>query len=185
MTTSFPQGKNYVISLGVPYERFQRIIDEQQLPPEWSPVLIDQEGKIVARRLNPKKFIGAKAANPQFKNQASLDITYDGRELEGFKTANARSRSEKFGWTAAVAVPRSLLLQEFLGPAAFAALTGFFVCLAALGTIGLLVSRLIRDVRVLSKAAEQLSERQVVQAGAMHITELKGVATEIQHGAND
>ena len=183
MAASDAQGRHYLITLGLPFQRFQRIIDEQRLPPEWSPVVVDQDWTIVARGLNPEKFIGAKAANSYLMKLPSPDSTYDGRVLEGYKTVNARSRSEKYGWTAALAVPQSLLLQQFLGPAALAALAGFLICLVALGAVGLLASRLMRDVRVLSKAAEQISERQLVQAGAVHITELKTVADGIQHAS--
>ena len=183
MVASDAQGRKHVITLGLPFGRFQRIIDEQKLPPQWSPVILDQDWTIVARGLNPEKFIGAKGANPYLMKLPSPDSTYGGRVLEGYTTVNARSRSERFGWTAAVAVPQSLLLQQFLGPAMLAALASFLVCLLALGTIGLLALRVIKDVRVLSKAAEQISERQAVQPGPIHIRELKAVADGMQHAS--
>jgi signal transduction histidine kinase len=103
--------------------------------------------------------------------------------LEGYATVNARSRSEKFGWTAAVAVPQSLLFHQFFGPAALAALAGFIVSLLALAALGLLASRLVQDVRTLAKATETLSGREFVDAAPMSIKELNIVARGIEHAS--
>jgi two-component sensor histidine kinase len=177
------RGRQTVITLVVPVERFQRIIREQRLPPEWSPVVLDQEWTIVARGITPEKFVGAKGANPQVMNLPSPDTTYEGRVLEGYKTIHARSRSEQFGWTAAVAVPQSLLVQQFIGPALAAALAAFLVSLVAVAGIALLWSRFFSDVRHLTAAAQQISDRKIAEAGELHIRELNLVADEMQRAS--
>lgn len=174
-------GRTYVITIGIPSARFQRIIDEQRLPPEWSPVILDQEWTIVARGITPEKYIGAKGANPHLMKLPSADSTYEGRVLEGYATVNARSRSERFGWTAAVAVPQSLLFRQFFGPTLLTALAGFIVSLSALIAVGLLASKLVRDVRTLSTAMQQLSDGQSVTATRMGVKELNSVSQGIEH----
>ena len=136
---------------------------------------MDQNWIIVARGITPEKFIGKKAANPELKNLPSPDSTYQGRVLEGYATVNARSRSDRTGWTTAIAVPKSLLFTEFLTPTLFAATAGFFVSLLALGATAMFTKRVIRDVQTLSKATEQLSKGQIATIAPMHIKELDEV----------
>jgi two-component sensor histidine kinase len=103
--------------------------------------------------------------------------------LEGNATVNARSRSEMSGWTAAVAVPQSLLVGQFFGPAALAGLAGSLMSLLALAALGMLASRLVQDIHALSKATEKLSNRDIVATAPMSIKELNIVAHGIEHAS--
>ncbi len=173
-------GPLYVITIGIPAARFQAIIDEQRLPPQWLPVILDQDWTIVARGTTSEKFVGKKGANPQLKDLPTPDSMYEGQVLEAYETVNARSRSDQTGWTAAIAVPKSFLFTQFLTPTLLAATAGFFVSLFALAAIGMFANRVVRDVQALSKATEQLSNGQVATTAAMHIEELQNVVGAMQ-----
>jgi two-component sensor histidine kinase len=180
MRATSKAGPAYVITVGVPSARFQRIIAEQQLPAEWSPVILDQDWTIVARGISPEKFIGHKGASQQVQDLPSSDSTYEGQVLEGFPTVNARSRSGRFGWTSAIAVPQSAVRAELMGPAILAAAAGFLVSLLGVGVLGFFAVRLVRDVQALSTATDQLSKGEISSVVVMHIKELKRVAEAIQ-----
>jgi two-component sensor histidine kinase len=173
-------GPAYVITVGVPSARFQKIIEEQQLPSDWSPVILDQEWTVVARGISPEKFIGHKGASPQIQNLPSADSTYEGRVLEGFPTINARSRSEKFAWTSAIAIPQSAVSAQLMGPAFLAAGAGFLVSLLGVAVLGFFAARLAQDVQALSTATEQLSKGTISSVVDMHIKELESVAKAMQ-----
>ena len=180
MRASSRAGAAYLITVGVPSARFQRIIAEQRLPPEWSPVILDQDWTIVARGISPEKFIGHKGASPQVQDVTSADSTYEGQVLEGFPTINARSRSEKFAWTSAIAIPQSAVRAELIAPAILAAATGFLVSLLGLAVLGFFAARLVQDVKALTTATEQLSRGPISSVAGMHIKELEGVAKAMQ-----
>lgn len=173
--------KKYVLTLGVPANRFQRLIDDQRLPPKWSPVFLDQNWIIVARA--PEKFVGQMGANSQLRNIEPSDSLYEAHVLEGDATIHARSRSDKYGWTVAVAVPQALLGNEFLGPALMAGLSGFVISALAAGAIGLFSRWLGRDVDALAKATTALTERKDDGGYRFQISELANVAQKLELSA--
>ena len=175
-------GSKYLLTLGVPAQRFQQIIDNQRLPPGWSPVILDQHWTIVARA--PDKFIGQQGANYQLKDIPPPDSVYEAHVLEGTATIHARSRSDKFGWTTAIAVPQSHAAADFLGPAALAGLFGFLIALSAAPVIGIFSIRLGRDVDALSKAAAVLGEQTTYPMPKLQIRELATVADNMREAAN-
>jgi hypothetical protein len=77
-------GSKYLLTLGVPTSRFQRIINDQGFAPEIYPVILDQNWTIVARY--PYKFIGEKGANYELKDIPPPNSVYEARVLEGNPT---------------------------------------------------------------------------------------------------
>jgi two-component sensor histidine kinase len=181
MLASTDAGSKYLLTIAVPASRFQRVIDNQRLPPEWSPVILDKDWTIVARA--PDKFIGQRGANYELKDVLPLDSVYEAHVLEGYATVHARSRSEKFGWTVAVAVPKAFLTNEFLGPAVVAGLSGFAIALLAAGAIILFSARLGQDIDSLSSAATALAEHKEYSLPQFQIRELAAVAKDLKHAA--
>lgn len=174
-------GSKYLLTLGVPASRFQRVIDDQGFPPESFPVILDQNWPIVARY--PYKFIGQRGANYYLKDIPPPDSVYEAHVLEGIPTLHGRSRSEKFGWTVAIAVPKAELAKLFIGPAIVVGLSGFVIALLAAGSIGLLSVRLGRDVDALSKATDALLERTDYALPKFEVRELATVAENMKNVA--
>jgi len=73
MLATTDAGSSYVLTLVVPASRFQRTIDNQRLPPQWSPVILDQNWTIVARGMTPEKFIGQTGASYELKDTPESD----------------------------------------------------------------------------------------------------------------
>jgi two-component sensor histidine kinase len=175
-------GSKYLLTLGVPPSRFQRVINDQGFPPESFPVILDQNWTIVARY--PYKFIGQKGANYHLKDIPPPDSVYEARVLEGHPTLHGRSRSEKSGWTVAIAMPKAVLATQFIGPAMVAGLSGFIISLLAAGAIGLLSVRLGRDVDMLSKATAALAEGKAFALPKFQVRELAAAAENMKTAAD-
>jgi two-component sensor histidine kinase len=174
-------GSRYLLTLGVPTSRFQRVINDQGFPPASFPVILDQNWTIVARY--PYKFVGRKGANDQLKNIPPPDSVYEANVLEGTPTLAGRSRSEKYGWTVAIGIPKAELATQFVGPAVIAGLSGFLISLLAVGAIGLLSLRLGRDIDALSKATAALAEHKAFVLPKFQVRELAAAAENMKSAA--
>jgi hypothetical protein len=114
----------YTMVVGVPNGEFQKILIVQHLPPNWNPVILDKDWVIVARGLNPEKFVGHKGAGEEFRNAPPNQI-HEVRVLEGVASLAAHSHSDRYGWTTAVATSETNILEMALRPALLAAIGGF------------------------------------------------------------
>lgn len=171
-------GAKYLLSLGVPASRFQRLLDDQHFSDDAFPVILDQNWTIVARY--PYGFIGRQGANRQLKDIPPPDSVYEARVLEGIPTLHGRSRSEKFGWTVAIAMPKAKLAAQFTGPSVIVGLSGFVISLVAAGAIGFLAVRIGRDVDALSGATNALSARTDYPFPEFKVRELASVAENMK-----
>src|SRR5215831_10183284 len=85
----------YTMVVGVPNDVFQEVHTAQHLPPNWSPVILDKDWVIVARGINPEKFIGHKGAGEEFRNAPTNQI-HEVRVLEGAASLSAHSHSGRY-----------------------------------------------------------------------------------------
>jgi len=108
------------------------LIREEGFPSEWNGAMLDSGGTIVARVREPEKYVGQKASPTVLAAIAKAPhgiVTVE--SLEGTDILAAYSRSERFGWTFIVAVPRQIvearvnraLLLSVAGGAGLLALT--------------------------------------------------------------
>src|SRR5262249_34275721 len=113
----------YTMVVGVPNDVFQKVLIAQHLPPNWSPCILDKNWVIVARGLNPDKFVGHKGAGEEFRSAATNQI-HEMRVPEGALSLTAHSHSGRYGWTTAVALSEANILKMAFGPAQRAAIGG-------------------------------------------------------------
>src|SRR5262249_38763975 len=114
----------YTMVVGVPNNVFQKVLIAQHLPPNWSPCILDNDWVIVARGLNPVKFVGHRGAGEGYRN-ASTNQIHEMRVLEGALSLAAQSHSGRYGWTTVVTRGEANILKMALGPALRAAIGGF------------------------------------------------------------
>ncbi len=100
----------YVLSIGLLPEHFSRLLAEQKLPPGWIAALLDSQGTVVARNLDPGRMVGKKATPDllaQLQQQSEGRLA--SRTLEGIPSFLAFSQSRISGWTMAVGMSRDIL----------------------------------------------------------------------------
>jgi signal transduction histidine kinase len=100
----------YVLSAGVRAESISRVIRAQGLPAEWVGVVVDRNGRIVARNFNPEETIGRLASESL---RAALDQSdrgwFAGSTLEGTTVYTPYRRSDISGWSYAMGIPAGVV----------------------------------------------------------------------------
>ncbi len=172
----------FTMIVGVPNGEFQKILIAQHLPPNWSTVILDADWVIVARGVNPEKFVGQKGAGGEFRN-AAPNQTHEVRVLEGAASLSAHSRSGRYGWTTAVALSETNIFKMALGPALLAAIGGFLATGLLVVLAAFLSTYLASAIRKLAYTVRGFPESTVNQTPTFRLRELSSVARALNQAA--
>ena len=98
----------YVLSAGVRAEAISRVIQAQGLPPDWIGVVVDRNGRIVARSYKPEETVG-QLASPSLRAalQRSRSGWFSGSTIEGSAVYTPYRRSDLSDWAFAMGIPAS------------------------------------------------------------------------------
>jgi two-component sensor histidine kinase len=172
----------YTMIVGVPNDVFQEVLTAQHLPPNWSPVILDKDWVIVARGLNPEKFVGHKGAGEEFR-QAPTNQIHEVRVLEGVASLTAHSHSSRYGWTTAVALSEANILKMAFGPALRAAIGGFLASGLLIVVAAFLSTYLASAIRKLANIVRDFPESALNQKPTFRLRELSVVAQALNQAA--
>jgi two-component sensor histidine kinase len=172
----------YTMVVGVPNDVFQEVLTAQHLPPNWSPVILDKDWVIVARGLNPEKFVGHKGAGEEFR-QAPTNQIHEVRVLEGVASLTAHSHSSRYGWTTAVALSEANILKMAFGPALRAAIGGFLASGLLIVVAAFLSTYLASAIRKLANIVRDFPESALNQKPTFRLRELSVVAQALNQAA--
>jgi signal transduction histidine kinase/CheY-like chemotaxis protein len=145
------------LSVVVPPERMQRVIEQQQLPAGWIASIIDGQGQVVARQPDPRRWVGTAVRKDLFERIRSGGEGFERtRSLDGKPVTAFFSSSPGYGWTFVISVPNELLD----GGARATALRAALVALVLLGGSGAAAAwvggRIAAPARRLHAAAQAL-----------------------------
>ena len=172
----------YTMVVGVPNDVFQKVLISQHLPPNWSTVILDNDWVIVARGLNPEKFVGHRGAGEEFRNAPTNQI-HEMRVLEGALSLSAYSHSDRYGWTTAVALSETNILKMAFGPALLAAIGGFLASGLLIVLAAFLSTYLASAIRKLASTVRGFPESTVNQTPTFRLRELSSVARALNRAA--
>jgi two-component sensor histidine kinase len=172
----------FTMVVGVPIEVFQEVLRAQHLPPNWSPVILDADWVIVARGVNPEKFVGHKGAGEEFRNAPNNQI-HEVRVLEGVSSIAAHSHSSSYGWTTAVATSETNILEMAFRPALLAAIGGFLASSLLIVLAAFLSTYLAGAIRKLASTVVGFPESTVNQTPTFRLRELSLVAQALNQAA--
>src|SRR5215471_16309171 len=173
----------YTMVVGVPNDAFQKILIEQHLPRDWSPVILDADWVIVARGITPEEFVGHKGAGEEFRN-APTNQTHEVRVLEGAASLSAHSHSSRYGWTTAVSISEADILKMALAPALLAAIGGFLATGLLIVLAAFLSTYLAGAIRKLASTVRGFPESALNQKPTFRLRELSLVARALHQAAN-
>ena len=155
--------QRYNIGVAFGPEVIQRVLDMQQWPDGAVASVLDGQYRTVARNKDPKKWLGTRASSTTIDaaSRGLLDQPFASSSHEGEETVAVVARSQRYGWTVVVGLPRSALDK----PAIRVTLQAF-VATGALAAIGLLSAlffarQIGRPVLALSDAAAELGRDRI------------------------
>jgi two-component sensor histidine kinase len=172
----------YTMVVGVPNDVFQKVLISQHLPPNWSTVILDNDWVIVARGLNPEKFVGHRGAGEEFRNAPTNQI-HEMHVLEGALSLSAYSHSGRYGWTTAVALSETNILEMAFGPALLAAIGSFLASGLLIVLAAFLSTYLAGAIRKLASTVRGFPESTVNQTPTFRLRELSSVARALNQAA--
>jgi hypothetical protein len=174
-----------VLSGGLPPQRLQPLLAEAGLSDGWRAAIVDREGIILARRERPDLYVGTPAQKPMIEiargNQSAGLFEVVSRD--GVEVKNAFVRSTFSGWTAAVAVPSSIVDAPMHRTALTMAAAGLALALVSLLLGSLVAGRISRAVQQLGVASAAFASGYPVPLPTSKLTELRDVAQAMQVSA--
>jgi signal transduction histidine kinase/CheY-like chemotaxis protein len=157
--------------------QMQKLLAAQPLPQGWHATIVDSQGVVVARSLEPEKFVGTPVrAELAAKLKASAEGYREGTTLGGVPGTVFFSRAPRSKWVFLVTVPQALLYGP---PVRTAVLLGAgMLLLLMLGAAAALSAarRIARPVEALREAAERLGHNEPVTPRALGTDELDAVS---------
>ncbi|WP_225885254.1 sensor histidine kinase [Leptolyngbya sp. KIOST-1] len=195
-------GKNYAFPIRVPViqdgvlryaltavitpQAMATVVEEQQpVEGEWTRTILDGQGVVVTRTLNPQQFVGQRGT-PSFlrRIEAASEGVYQDLSLEGMEVYVAFSRISNTPWTAAVTIP----IQDIQGPArqAMGLVIGSGMALLLISGLGAYwLSRPIsRSFTAAALAAEALANNEHPQLSSRSIKEVALLGRSLEVAAN-
>ncbi|MFI4929301.1 MAG: response regulator [Burkholderiales bacterium] len=120
-------------------QRFADLLSRQNFSPQWTAVVLDSQGVIVARTRDPQGFVG-KVAAPALLNRLknTQEGSFEDYTADGSFVAATFSRASVHGWAAAIGVPVNELNAQLQR-----SLWQYGVSAALLLAAGLLLARAI------------------------------------------
>ncbi|OGB25510.1 MAG: hypothetical protein A3I66_16140 [Burkholderiales bacterium RIFCSPLOWO2_02_FULL_57_36] len=161
-----------VVSASTLLERFQHIFEQEQLPRGSIITLIDQRGVILARSIEPEKWIGLDVSQKVGVKQVFQlgEGTREAVSLDGVKRLTGFTKLHQVPWLVYVGIPSDVALAGARTRSSRLILLTLLVSLLAIGMAGWIargiaqpLARLARDAAEL--AGGHLSHRSKVRAG--------------------
>ena len=158
-------GRRYVLVAVIDQASWFRFLSSYPIAPDATMTLLDQNGIVIARTLNPDRWIGQKASPVLYaESRKSPEGTYINKGLEGQWFYTAHSHSKLAGWTIATGVPKAgveaALRQSTMGMVLGAGATAILAIALAV----VFGRRIARPVSELADSAQALATGEQVES---------------------
>ncbi|HYE53101.1 MAG TPA: HWE histidine kinase domain-containing protein [Azospirillaceae bacterium] len=176
--------RRYDLGLGFTPKVLNRLLEDQRLPPGWYGSVLDSSGTVVARNIDPGRFVGRRATPDVLAGlERQGEGVHESVSLEGTETVAGYSRSPVYGWSVVVAAPRAAV---FAAPwdAVRVGLAASLVLLAGGGVLSWRVAASIRrPVMALAGQARRAAQGLSVEALATGLAEVDATAATLAAAA--
>ena len=166
-------------------DNLRQLLTTPALPPGWPAIIVDTQGVIIARSVNPDKFVGQKIRAQLWRRMQQVpQDAVDAVTLEGIPVVTAFSRSSVTNWTVAIGVPRSeltsrlqtLLIQLLAGTA--------LLVVSSLALAHVVASRITDTIKALMAQAAALGRGERIPPTAMNFQEADQLSAALSRAAN-
>jgi signal transduction histidine kinase len=175
---------DFVLSAPIPSSTFSPIVSRlYDASTEWTRVVIDTHGRIVARSRSPEKYIGTTYEKWSTFMQSGPSGVVPVTALEGDSVYAAFSRAPVTGWTAVVVVPRATLDAPYDGVRNFVLLGGAALAVVFGALTSALAGLLARRIRSAARGASALARGEAPEVEFSRVTELERLRISLVEGA--
>lgn len=149
----------YSLNIGLDPRALNKVLSEEEIPPQWLAVILDSNATIVARTRRPEDFMGQKAV-PQVAQRMMTEeeSTLETTSKEGTPVISSHHRSKTWRWIVAVGVDRAVLDAELNRGLLRLMVWGVVAIVLAWGLATLVSSYLVRNLQALNHAARDLAQ---------------------------
>ena len=167
----------YYLAMGTFANQMQSIFTEHRLPQGWTVALLDAQGTIVARNIDPEKHVGQRARDDLVeKSRAADEGFFETQTRDGVPVLAFFSKVPRAGWTLAVGLPYGHATSSARQAAVLAAGAALALLGLAVGLAFIFGRRIVDSVRTLAHDAEQVGKGQVVSARRTGLAEADRVS---------
>ena len=170
----------YYLSMGSYASTLQKILDDQRLRPGWNAGILDRNGVLLARRLEPDMYVGKPVTESmRARMQQAQEALFPSERLDGERVFTFYTRIPGTEWTFSVSMPQAQLRATLIDAFKIAAI----ITLSALGLALLMAyfaSRsIVREVRALAHLAADMAGGRKVEVPQTGIAEIRDVAVQM------
>jgi diguanylate cyclase (GGDEF)-like protein/PAS domain S-box-containing protein len=147
----------YCLRMSVLSDSFSQLLARQEIPPNWTAILLSQTGTIIARNRLAERFVGTKAvANVIAAVSRGLDGVFDSVTYEGLPVKAAVAHVGPWPWAITIGVPVDSLSAALTRSLVDMAVGGVLLLAAVLFCAYWVSRHLARQVAVASAASAAL-----------------------------
>ncbi|ABS25875.1 ATP-binding protein [Anaeromyxobacter sp. Fw109-5] len=175
----------YVLTALMSPAAFADLAGRAQRPEEeWTRVITDSAGVVVARTRDPERFVGVSAtATYQERTRGAAEGVYRDTTLDGAEVYLAFARAAVSGWTAGIAVPSHLIE----GPTRHSSLAimaaGLALLVLSVGGAIVMSRRLSAGIALAATAAETLARGGRPRPAPSRVAELERLGEALERSA--
>ena len=170
----------YYLAMGEFADHLQKVLLDQRLPSGWIGTIVDRKDRVVARNVEPARFIATRASEKVLqKLEQAAGEPVQVRALDGSAVMAAYSRSPKYGWAVFVGVPQGQITTPAKAAELFGAIGAVLLAASLLAALWL-GRRLVKPVTALADAAAALGRGEPVQLGPTGLRETDVVADALR-----
>jgi len=177
-------GKPYLLSYVASPRTLDPVLENQHLPTPWAAGVTDRSGRLLSRWPDAEQFRGRQVAT-SFVNAAkgASEGVVKTQTVSGEPNVAAFSRSAVTGWTTAIGVPRSVLLQRAIRPLITLGVTASLLLATGLAIAAFLGRRLSRAFALAVRRADDIGRGEHPRAAPAFVAEDEALYRAMEQAA--
>jgi PAS domain S-box-containing protein len=171
----------YALSMTLPAARIETILKQQRLPAGWPAAVIDGDGILLARSMQPERFVGGKATPELLRRmRVSSEGSLAAATVEGIAALISYSRGPGSPWTVAIGAPRSALTAALWRSVAWILVGSLLLLGFCLALVRIVADRVTSSIRALAAPAMALGYGETAPLPPLPLREAEDVARALR-----
>lgn len=162
----------YTLSSCISTARFSKLLEQQNLPPNWIATILDKNGTIVARTHEMAQFVGKKSAPSLMSRITRMkEDAFEGTTVDGIPVLAVFSRAPNSEWTVAIGIPSKNLSTDLNRRFLWLIVATLTLLGGSLLVAWMIGGRIARSVRGLAEPALALGAGKAVKFQSFNLRE--------------